>query len=35
MVNYDSYTDVDEALNALKLVKLSQSKEAWLLSTNE
>lgn len=35
MVNYDSYTDVDEALNALRLVKLSQSKEAWLLSKNE
>jgi len=35
MVNYDSYTDVDEALNALKLVKRSQSSEAWLLSTNE
>lgn len=35
MVNYDSYTDVDEALNALKLVKRSQSSEAWLLSKNE
>jgi len=32
MVNYDSYTDVDEALNALKAVKISQSKDAWLLS---
>lgn len=35
MVNYDSYTDGDEALNALKLVKRSQSSEAWLLSRNE
>jgi len=32
MVNYDSYTDVDEALNALKAVKRTQSKDAWLLS---
>ena len=32
MVNYDSYTDVDEALNALKTLKRTQSKEAWLLS---
>jgi len=32
MVNYDSYTDVDEALNALRMVKRTQSKEAWLLS---
>ncbi len=35
MVNYDSYTDVDEALNALKSIKRSQSTEAWLLSKNE
>ena len=35
MVNYDSYTDVDEALNALKNVKRTQSKDAWLLSTKE
>lgn len=34
MVNYDSYTDVGEALNALKLIKRSQSSEAWLLSKN-
>ncbi|MFS4492809.1 SPOR domain-containing protein [Maribacter sp. 2308TA10-17] len=33
MVNYDSYTDVDEALNALKAIKRTQSKDAWLLST--
>lgn len=32
MVNYDSYTDVDEALNALRAVKRTQSKDAWLLS---
>jgi len=32
MVNYDSYTDVDEALNALRAVKRSQSKDAWLWS---
>ena len=32
MVDYDSYTDVDEALNALKAVKRTQSKDAWLLS---
>jgi hypothetical protein len=32
MVNYDSFTDVGEALNALKLIKRSQSSEAWLLS---
>jgi len=32
MVNYDSYTNVDEALNALKAVKRTQSKDAWLLS---
>lgn len=31
MVNYDSYTDVDEALNALKAVKRTQ-RDAWLLS---
>lgn len=34
MVDYDSYTDVDEALNALKFIKRSQSREAWLLSKN-
>lgn len=33
MVTYDSYTDVDEALNALRSVKRTQSREAWLLST--
>jgi hypothetical protein len=33
MVNYDSYTDVDEALNALKSIKRTQSRDAWLLST--
>ena len=33
MVTYDSYTDVDEALNALRLVKRTQSPDAWLLST--
>ncbi len=32
MVTYDSYTDVDEALNALRLVKRTQSSDAWLLS---
>lgn len=32
MVNYDSYTDVDEALNALRLIKRTQSRDAWLLS---
>lgn len=32
MVNFDSYTDVDEALNALKNIKQTQSKDAWLLS---
>ncbi len=35
MVNYDSYTNVKEALNALKTIKQSQSREAWLLSTNK
>ncbi len=33
MVTYDSYTDVDEALNALRSVKRTQSSDAWLLST--
>ena len=33
MVTYDSYTDVDEALNALRSVKRTQSRDAWLLST--
>lgn len=33
MVTYDSYTDVDEALNALRSVKRTQSPDAWLLST--
>ncbi len=33
MVNYGSYTDVDAALNALKEIKKTQNKEAWLLST--
>lgn len=33
MVTYDSYTDADEALNALRLVKRTQSPDAWLLST--
>lgn len=32
MVNYESYTDVDKALKALKAVKRTQSKDAWLLS---
>lgn len=32
MVNYDSYTDVDEALNALRAIKRSQTKDAWLWS---
>jgi hypothetical protein len=32
MVNYDSYTDVDEALNALRAIKSSHSKDAWLKS---
>lgn len=34
MVTYDSYTDVDEALNALRSVKRTQSRDAWLLSTD-
>ncbi|MFK7813291.1 MAG: SPOR domain-containing protein [Maribacter sp.] len=34
MVNYDSYTDVDEALNALRAIKRTQSKDAWLKSVN-
>lgn len=33
MVTYDSYTDVDEALNALRSVKRTQTPDAWLLST--
>lgn len=33
MVTYDSYTDTDEALNALRSIKRTQSREAWLLST--
>ncbi len=33
MVTYDSFTDVDEALNALRSVKRTQSPDAWLLST--
>ncbi len=33
MVDYDSYTDVDRALNALKSIKRTQSHDAWLLST--
>lgn len=32
IVDYDSYTDADEALNALKAIKRTQSKDAWLLS---
>lgn len=32
MVDYGSYTDVDEALNALKSIKRNQSRDAWLLS---
>lgn len=32
MVNYDSYTNVEQALKALKAVKRSQSKDAWLLT---
>lgn len=33
MVTFDSYTDTDEALNALRLIKSTQSPDAWLLST--
>ncbi len=33
MVTYDSFTDVDEALNALKRVKRNYSRDAWLLSS--
>lgn len=33
MVNYDSYTDVDEALNALRSIKRNHSRDAWLLSS--
>jgi len=33
MVNYDSYTDVNEALNALKNIKQRHSRDAWLLSS--
>ncbi len=33
MVNYDSYTDVDEALNALRSIKVKDSRDAWLLSS--
>ncbi len=32
MVTYDSYTDPEEALNALRSIKRTQSKDAWLLS---
>ncbi len=31
-VAYDSYTDVDEALNALRTIKRTQSTDAWMLS---
>lgn len=33
MVTYDSFTDVDEALNSLKRVKRNHSRDAWLLSS--
>ena len=33
MVTYDSYTNADEALSALKSIKNTQSQDAWLLST--
>lgn len=33
MVTYDSFTDTREALNALKTIKRTQSRDAWLLST--
>lgn len=32
MVTYDTYTDVDEALNALRSIKRTQSSDAWLKS---
>ncbi len=32
MITYDSYTNADEALNALKNIKATQSEDAWLLS---
>lgn len=31
-VSYDSYTDTNEALNALKLIKRTHSADAWMLS---
>lgn len=31
-VSYDSYTDTNEALNALKLIKRAHSADAWMLS---
>lgn len=31
-VSYDSYTDSDEAINALKLIKRAHSSDAWMLS---
>ena len=33
MVTYDSFTNVDEALNTLKSVKRNHSRDAWLLSS--
>ena len=31
-VSYDTYTDTNEALNALKLIKQTDSADAWMLS---
>lgn len=31
-VSYDSYTDANEALNALRIIKRTQSSDAWMLS---
>ncbi len=32
MVTYDSFTDTEQALESLRLIKRTQSKDAWLLS---
>ena len=32
MVTFDSFTNANDALKALREIKLTQSKDAWLLS---